>query len=316
MSAAFTAVTLITDWAAQAFGTELALAVYERKRAAGISSAGASSVSAGDDAQAASFWADLQDALEDLCTSYVNHTVSIHQEAAVPMFTLSSWRAEAGLSSSGFRRATTWPTDWTNMADPAYSFGQAQAGDIIGPWIFEDLQNGCSALQWTVANASPIDNEQRLGLGDGANCSDARQDNVDVFDAAGWNVAAGSWFAYIDVHQESGSIFINSFRNRCAFEATGLPTANACAIDVYVSPEAYGAVTFTDIDNLSFSEGHLSYRESLAEATNATRDSSVLGDYDNPVEAMPFFCPYTADVEYAYSVTAAVFILKWNFTNA
>lgn len=52
--------------------------------------------------------------------------------------------AAAGLPSAGFRRATSWD----GINDPAWQYGQMQEGDIIGPWIIEDLQKYFSALRW------------------------------------------------------------------------------------------------------------------------------------------------------------------------
>ena len=37
------------------------------------------------------------------------------------------------------------------MDDPAYEWGLAQYGDIIGPWIFDDLQRLLNLLIWTDA---------------------------------------------------------------------------------------------------------------------------------------------------------------------
>ncbi len=31
------------------------------------------------------------------------------------------------------------PKDWTNPFDPAYRYGPAQKGDIIGPWLALDI---------------------------------------------------------------------------------------------------------------------------------------------------------------------------------
>ncbi|GAH18405.1 unnamed protein product, partial [marine sediment metagenome] len=54
-----------------------------------------------------------------------------------------------------FRRATTWPEDWTDWNDPAYSLGKIQlyspftTSDIMGPWIFADIQSALNKLIWT-----------------------------------------------------------------------------------------------------------------------------------------------------------------------
>lgn len=53
---------------------------------------------------------------------------------------LSQLYQDAGIDG-GFRRCTVTPADWTNRQDPAYSYGIAQPGDLIGPWLFKDLQD-------------------------------------------------------------------------------------------------------------------------------------------------------------------------------
>lgn len=54
---------------------------------------------------------------------------------------LSQLYTDAGITD-GFRRVagTTPPTDWTDYDDAAYSYGVVQDGDMIGPWLFKDLQ--------------------------------------------------------------------------------------------------------------------------------------------------------------------------------
>jgi len=54
---------------------------------------------------------------------------------------LTKWRGYAGLNSGGFRRSID--------NGVTFLYGLMQAGDHIGPWIFEDLQKGLSALRWT-----------------------------------------------------------------------------------------------------------------------------------------------------------------------
>ena len=50
-----------------------------------------------------------------------------------------------------FRAATEWPSDWTDWSDAAYveNGRYAEKGDIIGPWIFQDIQDCFNMLVWT-----------------------------------------------------------------------------------------------------------------------------------------------------------------------
>jgi len=58
----------------------------------------------------------------------------------------------SGSKATHFRRVEgdTLPTDWTDWEDDAYSYGYITAGDIIGPWIFRDLQDVINLKVWTL----------------------------------------------------------------------------------------------------------------------------------------------------------------------
>lgn len=88
-----------------------------------------------------SYFASLQQELESLAPSYIDHINGPlnDDEDAFRYFTLATWRAAAELNASGFRRSTDGTT---------FYYGQMQAGDIIGSWILEDLQNGFGMLKW------------------------------------------------------------------------------------------------------------------------------------------------------------------------
>lgn len=64
-------------------------------------------------------------------------------------FTKAAWQQAAGLNVSdaaggSFRRAVEIDLN----GDPVFLYGFCQAGDIYGPWVFEDIQKGLSALKW------------------------------------------------------------------------------------------------------------------------------------------------------------------------
>ncbi len=54
------------------------------------------------------------------------------------------WTA-AGLNPQGYRRATAWD----GVTEPDWQYGYIQAGDIIGPWIIEDMQRVFSVMRCT-----------------------------------------------------------------------------------------------------------------------------------------------------------------------
>jgi len=76
-------------------------------------------------------------------------------KSTIDLWTWANFKLATGLTS-GFRRATTWPADWTDYSDAAYSYGPIQAGDIRGPWIFQDLQDAFKKLLWTLNISTDI----------------------------------------------------------------------------------------------------------------------------------------------------------------
>lgn len=129
---------------------------------------------------------------------------------------LSQLYEDAGITS-GFRRCTTKPADWTNYNDAAFAYGSVQDGDLIGPWIFKDLQDLLHAIRvfkitdivrrdaWSVndsdyvnedANGNYTDNTQPWADDPPAGCIDADYANVanytDIDELGAWYY--GSYF--------------------------------------------------------------------------------------------------------------------------
>lgn len=64
-------------------------------------------------------------------------------------FTLDNFYLAAGLVDDddnpvGFRRTN----EWDGINEPTFEYGEIQRGDVIGYWIYEDLQKAFSALRW------------------------------------------------------------------------------------------------------------------------------------------------------------------------
>lgn len=159
MSTPFTAPAGAT-W--QSLLTEITTAYSERRQAIGQSAY----VPEERIVQPAAYWAGLQNWLETYCTSFVDSS----NRAPFALFDLATWRAEAGLPTDGFRRVT---------ASNVSTHGQMEAGDAIGPWIFEDLQKGFGALKYidffasysTINNIFPLFDKtiSFQGIGSGEN---------------------------------------------------------------------------------------------------------------------------------------------------
>lgn len=120
---------------------EIVLAYSERRQVLGQSAY----VAADDkDVQAASYWTTMQAWLETNCVSFIDHDNGPLTDGQDDFlyFDIDTWRAAAGLNANGFRRK------YGPKESLVEAYGQMQAGDAIGPWIFEDLQKGLGALKW------------------------------------------------------------------------------------------------------------------------------------------------------------------------
>ncbi len=83
-------------------------------------------------------------------------------EETIPTWGDLSWALfceSAGCHDYGFRQVqgNDWPADWRNLDDAAYTYGKVEAphagtnpnGDMVGPWIFDDLYRMLNELVWT-----------------------------------------------------------------------------------------------------------------------------------------------------------------------
>jgi len=74
-------------------------------------------------------------------------------------FYINDFYIASGLHTNGFRRATTnWPINWTNINDQHYQYGLMQSGDIVGPWIFDDIQRCFDNMNRIVSGGTWDDN--------------------------------------------------------------------------------------------------------------------------------------------------------------
>ncbi len=150
------------DWSALANVNDFIGAVRERQLALVQSQDSLKNV--GDDVQAASLWSGLQQWIEDNYTAFVvSHDAGVKRATTYyddkdhstygPGFPdpLSFLFGCAGLSTVDWRRYTTHPDDAGSDLG-----GQMQAGDIIGPWVFEDLQKVLNVLIWTLSHCQYI----------------------------------------------------------------------------------------------------------------------------------------------------------------
>lgn len=288
---------------------------------------------AGGDGHLAADWQAVQNWIETICTSYVDHTAGLGAggfagAADIPYFTLASFRAAAGLHPDGFRRATAFDlatNDWTNPADPMFAHGQIQAGDIKGPWINQDLHAALSALKYTRAapSGSFFYRTAQDFTGPHAVCDDAVSALLAAWAASSWQAgsAAYKYAAYASLLQSGGwwSTSNPAGRRKALLSAT-VPVICPCAIDAYwlmalgSSPAMYA---FKDIDGLGAVQDRYLYQESwpLLDPPIAARGGAAEATWFGAVDECPFetaeiACPVPA----AYSIVGyPALVVRWDF---
>lgn len=326
----FTPIVAGLDWQHVNFINELRGAWSERRQS--IGGAPVADVVAGHDIQSVSFWKDMQEWCENNCASFVNHNETIAGQSSVPMFSVPSWRDAAGMNSQGFRRTQIWnpsnPGDWEN--DIAFEHGFMEEGDIIGPWIFDDLQKAFTALKWT-QKASQCDDSQMKTLLNSStfNCAWwGRANHIAAYLPRGWETNIHGPYVYGAMgriyHKEYQNWRLSSVRYRGTPKVTGVSTIVPCSCDIYFLPITLiwgGSGVFADADSRGMRENQLWRAQTLPVAQLSTRTGSQFSPSEvSPVDTIPVTCgdvPNEKDnAVKGVRVASTYFIFKWNFTNS
>jgi len=317
------------------FVNEVRLGIRERYYA-GYGSWPTTTISAdGTDMQHRSWWRAMQEDIDggDLWSTYVNHAIAIEGETAETMYTRSSWITAAGLGGAKtsvydcFRRATTRPTNWTNFSDAAYSYGIAQDGDIIGPWLMVDIQLALKALKWTKKSLSATsDGQQKAGEGySNVDCSTAQLAAITAFE--------DDWVSdeYANLYQAQRESIYDSggdpkwwfyeFRQRAKPNfSVWVPTGLTYDYDAYIyisyangsNPDPTSPGSGWDTEDILYKY------ESVAGKNSSTLEAGYPSSAETDLFASGMACPipdgeWNTDVR--MSGAGATAILKWNFTN-
>jgi len=208
MPATFTEITDLTDLQDKAIHNELRDAFNERYSIHSNLTL-YSPISAGADIQARSYWAGYQTNLIDAVNSFIDPAYDPHLNPAPAPYEISQWMIDAGIPY-GFRRVAgaNWPSDWTDYNDPAYSYGKIQTGDIIGPWLIVDLQNGLNALRRTyygISTASSYTGAERIAEGIDPDCNIALTEQINNWTSSSWGGSAG--IASVSIHGDASHWF-------------------------------------------------------------------------------------------------------------
>ena len=276
-----------TDLQSLSLLNELQLAYSERRQALGQSAA--APLAAGADLQAASLWSTWQSWIESHVGSWADYTAGTPSPGnytgltAIPWLTLAQLRTLAGLPSGGFRRVqgASWPADWTSNTDPAYTFGTCQAGDIIGPWLWVDLQRAFSVLRWAAFYAG----WKTAGRGY-KKTSIAFNNDYATASAAqisgwptGWSLGGGSYQIWTEVALNGTEYMVYGERYRQEDDYS-------CPLDFFVGLDCYlrltsGGGDFLDLDGLGGGENNLA----LMASVNGADGTIQIG---SPAAANPF----------------------------
>lgn len=211
-------------------------------------------------------------------------------------------------SINGFRRATDQGSE--------FSYGYAQAGDIIGSWIYEDIEAGFSALKWTKwTNRSVVAYEKR-------DATDGKWDDcINSWNASEWTslggyqqygVIAEVWWYF--VWGQGWQHYFSSHRYRIKDTLSFPSISIARSIDVYIAATPLPTYGFYDFDHWGVVSGQYVFYNSISAFSDATYTTGWIGSYDeSPLELNP-------DIEFYDRASLSFFaspcyIAKWNFTH-
>lgn len=336
MSTAFTAPGNAT-W--QALLSEIALALRERMGALLPYRNAPALYELEDDrdVQYVGYWTSLQSYTQGAAIKYVDHlhgpfaTDPDTGEESVLLYSLATFREAAGLNASGFRRAT----EWDGITEPEWSYGSMEVGDIIGPWIFEDLQKAFKALKWTVKGSSS-------GANDSIDIEDVQEKAADgggttkeaALSLANANWAAASWGdpgtkfpwttpiygakAYADLQDFIPHWYVYSgARSRGKIVIKNIFTEVPCSIEVYSLAIPAFAEPFSDIDAFGMVNKKYFHIEDFAENTISPRTTAMYGDITAaPFDITPFPPGEFTARSCLWNLSSTIALLKWDFTNA
>jgi len=261
----------------------------------------------------------IQELLEALAPKFADHTQSGYNDASatVPIapFTLSTWRTEAGLNSSGFRRADEWAD--TSSA-PSFDYGKIETGDIAGYWIWEDIVKGLRALQWTAASVGRDATQMRRSGGSAD--SDATWPDIRTEGDYQWSLAAWGAQSYFDIRggfvsvQGGGgggySLDSTAYRVKLT-RAFGVTVPFAVDAVFLVRPTAYEPTPYFDYE--SKAEGVWYEAETAEIAADSTAATMTGYTMPNPTET-PFADSGISSVGSHGSIASGRVVLKWKFS--
>lgn len=334
----FTPPSFNLDWSAVGFINEFIDAISERNSVLphpGPYPPPLPAIEIGDDVQAASFWAGLQGKVEQLAVQYVDDTDSgadWDAQSSIPLHTLATFRASAGINPNGFRRA---PGAWDGIGLPAFEFGLMEEGDIIDNWIFEDLQKAIDALKFTLVFQSTVGlRVENMEVRNATvefippPCSQMIDDVDQAWGGSSFNqTSTGPRIYRVQVNlreiETSGDFSGRLERRRMQPVVDAVSPARPATGDLYwrlINPS--GFTTFENLDNIDANEGELQLEKPLPSATASApffgrgeaSDIGKLGDFTgNPRTLAAQADCDNLDAQFAAGGDSVQIVLKWEF---
>jgi len=285
------------------------------------------------------FFATIQEKIQDMATGYFLDYVNGPLLDDLSDFLYfydndddetKTWREAAGLNpfdedeeeGAAFRRVR----NWDGFGEPTYEYGWAQFGDVIGPWIFEDIQKGLSALRHTshMQNAGYYNEIYAEAGYAGGDCATGLINFNAAWAAANWgpniaytalsymvgaqhNVGHGGWIPLDGLWRAK--------RHRGVARVSGLPVI-AHSADTYLwydIDDTWGSWAFTDLDGLGVAENTMVYYNNISETLDTSHETNLLGDsMVNPVSLSVLDCT-TGGIPNCMCL--GFWLCKWAFTN-
>lgn len=288
----FTEITTISFYLSLEVIQEIVLAYSERRQCVGDSAI--DPIEEGFILQDVTFWRGMQDWIETNCTKWVDDTnfstSTVYATVNDTKYTLATFRTESGLNADGFKRATSWPG--------VFAYGKIVAGDIIGPWVVEELQAAFDAMRWTEKTNSSVSGQfdvQEKGI------IAAVEDEETEWAAASWGAISTR---FEDALYQEGFI---SYRTRFKRRFSNIPVHLPHSADMYTKPYATTGAVFNDCDG--FTEDLFFFRLNYTTATTDKRETGYI-----EAESLPR--PSTADDSVNYTfMLLDLLLIKWDFTN-
>ena len=164
-----------------------------------------------DNMQSKAPWTTMQGGIKHMCDSndlcFLDYDLFESNGAALK-FTFARLLTAAGITGGLFRRATECDEDGEPIfleAESEGDYGLIQSGDIVGPWVFEDLQACLSEMLWTAGGSTWGGNGPGFGALGGQWCNGSGSSWTSTDPEASWDKAVANAEANYLAHGNTGN---------------------------------------------------------------------------------------------------------------